>query len=149
LLFRHTEEVIFCFDGDAAGQRAAQKAMQQCLPVMRGARRVRFLFLPACEDPDSLIHASNGHARLQQAIDAALQLSALLLEHITDGGTPPQTPEQHAQAKERARPLINAMPPDTFRDEMIKAFAQLTRDAPDHLLAELSQPRAPAARSAS
>jgi len=146
LLFRHTEEVIFCFDGDAAGQRAAQKAMQQCLPVMRGARRVRFLFLPAGDDPDSLIRTRNGPARLRQAIDAAQPLSALLLNHVTDGGPPPQTPEQHAQAKERARPLVNAMPPGTFRDEMIKAFAQLTRDAPDHLLAELSQSQASAAQ---
>lgn len=42
LLFRHTEEVVFCFDGDAAGQRAAAKAMQQSLPAMRGAHSVRF-----------------------------------------------------------------------------------------------------------
>lgn len=145
LLFRHTEEVVFCFDGDTAGQRAAQKAMQQSLPAMRGARSVRFLFLPEDEDPDSLIRADNGPARLQSAIDEARPLSAMLLDAVLDGHDTPQTPEQRARVKERARPLLAAMPPDTFREEMAKEFAQLTHDEPDHLLAELTQHNKPAA----
>src|SRR5699024_8285154 len=83
LLFRHTAEIVFCFDGDAAGQRAADKAMQQSLPAMRGARRVRFLFLPDGEDPDTLVRGAGGRDRFQAAIDAAQPLSAMLLAHIT------------------------------------------------------------------
>ncbi|HLQ86159.1 MAG TPA: DNA primase [Salinisphaeraceae bacterium] len=148
LLFRHTDEVMFCFDGDAAGERAAQKAMHESLPVMRGARRVRFLFLPAGEDPDSLVRGADGPARLQAAIEQAQPLSALLLQHVTGGAPELATPEQLAQVKERARPLFAAMPPGTFREEMGKELARLTRDEPEPLLVELTSRRDTAAQTA-
>src|SRR5699024_483648 len=109
LLFRHTQDIVFCFDGDAAGQRAAQKAMQQSLPTMRGARQVRFLFLPDGEDPDSLVRSTDGSNRFRAAIDAARPLSAMLLEHIADG-LDPHTTEGRTQIKERARPVLSALP---------------------------------------
>src|SRR5699024_4475911 len=140
LLFRYTNEVMFCFDGDAAGRRAADKAMQECLPVMRGARRIRFLFLPQNEDPDSLVRSPDGHNLLQSAIDDARPLSALLLDHITDGSNA-QTPEQRTQARERARPLVAALPPDTFRTEILKELGRLIGDTLEHLAADLGQPR--------
>src|SRR5699024_8395913 len=136
LLFRHTQEIIFCFDGDAAGQRAAEKAMQQSLPAMRGARRVRFLFLPDGEDPDSLVCSDNGSDRFQAAIDAARPLSAMLLEHVTTG-IDNHSAEGRTQIKERARPLLSALPADTFRMEFAKSIAELTHDRPQDLLVAL------------
>ncbi len=123
-LFRHTEEVVFCFDGDAARQRPAQKAMQQCLPVMRGARRVRFLFLPDGEDPDSLVHADNGGARFQAAIDAAGPASEGLLGQLTEG-IGRHTPDGRAQLVEKARPYVDALPPEAFRNALIGELATL------------------------
>nr|WP_305906336.1 toprim domain-containing protein [Methylomarinum sp. Ch1-1]MDP4518971.1 toprim domain-containing protein [Methylomarinum sp. Ch1-1] len=55
LLFRYTNEIIFCFDGDRAGRKAARKALEITLPVIRDGRHVRFMFLAADEDPESMI----------------------------------------------------------------------------------------------
>jgi len=131
-LFRHTEEVVFCFDGDAAGVRAARKAMDQSLPVMRGTRRVRFLFLPDGEDPDSLVHADGGTQSMQAAIDAAEPASVVLLGALTDG-LDLNTPDGRAQLVERARQPINALPPEAFRAELIGEISRLARLPADDL----------------
>lgn len=146
LLFRHTEEVVFCFDGDAAGQRAAEKAMHQSLPVMRGTRRVRFLFLPDGEDPDSLVRSDNGRERFQTAIDATRPLSTMLLDHVTDG-LDIHSAEGRTQIKGRARPLLSALPADIFRTELTKSIAELTNDRPEDLQISLSMSDKPAAWS--
>ena len=54
-LFRHAPEVVICFDGDAAGRRAAWKALENVLPRMAGDRQVRFAFLPEGHDPDTAV----------------------------------------------------------------------------------------------
>ncbi|MFX8778359.1 toprim domain-containing protein, partial [Acinetobacter baumannii] len=54
-LFRVVSDVVFCFDGDAAGRRAAWRALENALPALRDGSSVRFLFLPDGEDPDSLV----------------------------------------------------------------------------------------------
>lgn len=131
-LFRHTQEVVFCFDGDAAGGRAARKAMEQSLPVMRGTRRVRFLFLPAGEDPDSLVRAPDGTQTMQNAIEQAQPASAVLLGSLTDG-LDLATPDGRAQLVERARQPINNLPPEAFRAELIGEISRLTRLPSDDL----------------
>ncbi len=141
-LFRHTEEVVFCFDGDAAGQRAAQKAMQRCLPVMRGARRVRFLFLPEGEDPDSLVHGENGVARFQAAIDAARPASEVLLGQLTEG-IDRNTPDGRAQLVEKARSYVDALPPGAFRNALIGELATLAALPADDLHRLYAQPARP------
>ncbi|MBH04410.1 MAG: DNA primase [Xanthomonadales bacterium] len=125
-LFRHTQEVVFCFDGDTAGTRAARKAMEVSLPVMRGARRVRFMFMPEGEDPDTLLHSDNGTARMQAAIDEARPASEVLLDGLTEG-LDLTTPDGRAQLIERARTPINALPPEAFRAELIGELSQLSR----------------------
>lgn len=125
-LFRHTEEVVFCFDGDAAGVRAARKAMEHSLGVMRGARRVRFLFLPDGEDPDSLVRGDNGRQAMASAIESARPASEVLLTQLTEG-LDLATPDGRAQLVERARSPINALPPDAFRAEMIAEISRLSR----------------------
>src|SRR6056297_2934377 len=74
LMFRATSLVVFCFDGDAAGRRAAWKGLEAALPVMRSDREVRFLFLPEGEDPDSLVR-SDGAERFEQRLEKAAPLS--------------------------------------------------------------------------
>ncbi len=112
-LFRHTQEVVFCFDGDAAGVRAARKAMEHSLGVMRGARRVRFLFLPDGEDPDSLVRGDGGREAMAAAIEAARPASEVLLGELREG-LDLATPDGRAQLVERARAPINTLPPGRF-----------------------------------
>ena len=131
-LFRHTQEVVFCFDGDAAGVRAARKALDQSLPVMRGARRVRFLFVPEGEDPDSMVRGEDGIQRFQAAIDAARPASAVLMDALTDGLSL-DSPDGRATLIEKARPYVNALPPEAFRTELIGELAQLARLPADDL----------------
>lgn len=150
-LFRHTQEVMFCFDGDTAGVRAARKALERSLPVMRGARRVRFLFLPEGEDPDTLVRGSDGPARFQQAIDEAKPASAVLIDQLTDE-TDLDTPDGRAALIENARAYVNALPPEAFRTELIGELARLTHLPADDLrqmYAAGTSPRPRAADTAS
>jgi DNA primase len=125
-LFRHTQEIVFCFDGDAAGMRAAHKALKACLPVMRGTRRVRFLFLPAGEDPDTWVRGDNGGAVFAQAIERARPASAVLIDSLTEG-IDLTAPDGRAQLIESARPYVSALPPEAFRTELIAEIADLAR----------------------
>jgi DNA primase len=81
MLFRQVSEVVFCFDGDEAGLKAAWKAMELALPLMEKERSVKFLFLPQGEDPDSMVR-QEGLAGFQQRIQNALPLSEFLLQGL-------------------------------------------------------------------
>ena len=78
-LWRLTPEPILCFDGDAAGQRAATRAMRRALPLLRPGQSLRFASLPAGEDPDSLIRQA-GRGTFDQILAAARPLSTVLWE---------------------------------------------------------------------
>lgn len=133
-LFRHTQEVVFCFDGDAAGVRAARKALEQSLPVLRGTRRVRFLFVPDGEDPDSMVRGDGGRERFQAAIEAAAPASRVLINALTEN-VRLDSPDGRAQLIESARGYVNALPPDAFRTELIGELARLARLPADDLRA--------------
>lgn len=83
-LFRLVDEVVFCFDGDAAGRQAAQRALNTVLPLMIDGRQARFLFLPEGEDPDSLIRQEGGEA-FEQRIVRAGSLTEYLFDHAGEG----------------------------------------------------------------
>ncbi len=81
LLFREVGEIVFCFDGDNAGLKAAWKALQLVLPMMEGQRSVKFLFLPDGEDPDSMVR-KDGKDGFYRRVEGALPLSAFLLQGL-------------------------------------------------------------------
>lgn len=83
-LFRLVDEVVFCFDGDAAGRQAAHRALNTVLPLMIDGRQARFLFLPDGEDPDSLIRQEGGEA-FEQRIVRAGSLTEYLFDHAGEG----------------------------------------------------------------
>ncbi|HBP74512.1 MAG TPA: DNA primase, partial [Alcanivorax sp.] len=64
LLFRQVNEVVFCFDGDEAGRRAAWRALESILPVLDDGKQARFLFLDEGEDPDTLVRTQGPEALL-------------------------------------------------------------------------------------
>ena len=80
-LFRHTSEIIFCFDGDNAGRTAAARALQVTLPLMSDGLQVRFLFLPDGEDPDSLVR-KEGKDAFEIRIANALTISNFFFQTI-------------------------------------------------------------------
>lgn len=121
-LFRATDEVVFCFDGDPAGRRAAWRALDNALPVMRGTRRVRFAFLPDGEDPDSLVRGRGGVARFDALAQASRPASAVLLEGLT-AGLELSSADGRSRLVEKARGYIQKLPPEAFKAELIREIA--------------------------
>ncbi|MCP6031646.1 toprim domain-containing protein, partial [Klebsiella pneumoniae] len=73
-LFRHTDSVVFSFDGDAAGRRAAVRALEAALPHASETHTVKFLFLPTEHDPDSFVRELGAEA-FERAVEGAVPLS--------------------------------------------------------------------------
>ncbi len=108
LLFREVGEIVFCFDGDNAGLKAAWKALQLVLPMMEGQRSVKFLFLPDGEDPDSMVR-KEGQEGFYQRMEEALPLSAFLLQGLQRKlSFPVQSIEGRQQLVALAQPYVQA-----------------------------------------
>ena len=120
-LFRFTESVVFSFDGDAAGRRAARKALDAALPFATDVRTVKFLFLPAEHDPDSYIR-EYGTEGFAACIKAAVPLSKFMLEAAADG-CDLDTAEGRAHMASNARPLWSAMPEGALRSQLLAEIA--------------------------
>jgi DNA primase len=139
-LLRQTDHVIFSFDGDAAGRRAARRALDACLPHASDNKTLKFLFLPTEHDPDSYIRELGAEAFEQQVRDA-MPLSQFLINEVT-GDSDLSTSEGRARAQFDAKPLLQAMPPSALRLQLVRALAQLTQTTPAEIetLFELVQP---------
>lgn len=121
-LLRFTSHIVFSFDGDAAGQRAAHKAMLAVLPFVTDTRRFQFLFLPAEHDPDSYIRA-HGTSAFERLARAAMPLDAFLLQSAAqdcDLGTA----QGRAQLSSQARGLWQQLPESTFKRLLLGELAR-------------------------
>lgn len=139
-LLRQTDHVVFSFDGDAAGRRAARRALDACLPYASDNKTLKFLFLPPEHDPDSYIREQGADAFRQQVSDA-MPLSQFLLNEVT-AGEDLGNPEGRARAQFNAKPLLQSMTPSALRLQIVRGLAQLTQTTPAEIetLFELSQP---------
>ncbi|MFC7517230.1 DNA primase [Herbaspirillum sp. GCM10030257] len=139
-LLRQTDHVIFSFDGDTAGRRAARRALDACLPHAGDNKTLKFLFLPAEHDPDSYVREFGADAFDQQVRDA-MPLSQFLLNEVTQDNDL-STSEGRARAQFDAKPLLQAMPPSALRLQIVRGLAQLTQTTPAEIeaLFELVQP---------
>lgn len=115
-LFRVVPEIIFCFDGDAAGYKAAKRALEIALPVLFDGRQIRFAFLPDGDDPDSFVR-QYGKTQFEAYLDQAKLLSTFLFEeYLLNDIDPaqPHTPESIANLKRTAEkniiPLLEQLP---------------------------------------
>ena len=106
-LLRLAEHIVFCFDGDKAGQRAAWRALENALPHLQDGKRISFLFLPVEHDPDSFIREF-GKETFEQRIREAMPLSSYLLREISKG-LDLGTQEGRNQLLQRAKPLLTAI----------------------------------------
>jgi len=125
LLFRAADEVIYCFDGDRAGRKAAWRALESTLPRLREGRQARFLFLPEGEDPDSLVR-SRGAEALARLLDESRSLSEYFFEHLT-AGVDMQSIDGRAKLVGLARPHLEKIPEGVFRDMMTARLETLAR----------------------
>ncbi len=124
-LYRSTREVVFCFDGDAAGRDAAWRALEQALPLMRDGRLAAFLFLPEGEDPDSFVR-SRGAEAFEEAMASAMPLSDFLFSTLL-GESNPVTLEGRTRIVERSAALAAAAPPGAFRTMLVDRTAEIGR----------------------
>ena len=143
LLSRLTSKVVFMFDGDAAGRRAAAKALEVALPFAQERLLMRFAFLPPEHDPDSFVRAMGADA-LRAHVNAAAPLSSFLASRATDGQDL-SSAEGRAAATVEARRLIGLMPPSDLRNQIAQSLAeQLGADAGSLGAARLTRVAAPA-----
>jgi DNA primase len=134
-LWRLTPEPILCFDGDAAGQRAADRAAERALPLLEPGRSLRFAYLPAGQDPDTLIHGA-GPAAMEAVIQNARPLVAVVWEMEARAG-PVDTPERRADFERRLRGHVGQIADQTvrhhygedFRGRLNRAFEVRRRGA--------------------
>jgi len=147
LLFRVTNNVICCYDGDRAGRDAAWRALETALPYMNDGRQLRFMFLPDGEDPDTLVR-KEGKAAFEARMEQAQPLSTFLFNSLM-----PQvdlsTPDGRAQLSTLALPLITQVPGETLRiylrQELGKKLGILDDSALERLMPKQAEATARAA----
>ena len=124
MLFRRVDQVVFCFDGDEAGRKAAFRGMEAALPMMEDGRQVKFLFLPEGEDPDSVIR-NKGAQHLEHLFDHADPLETFLFDQMTQG-IDLDTMDGKARLSKLVAPYINLIPDGVFKTLLFKALADRT-----------------------
>jgi DNA primase len=124
-IFRLTSELVFCFDGDGAGLKAAWRALENALPLARDGRELKFMFLPLGHDPDTLV-AAEGAAAFEQRLKDALPLSDYLVRELAS-----QVPTADVGGRARlaalAAPLFARMPEGVYRDLTLERLAAEVR----------------------
>ena len=145
-LFRYTSELVFCFDGDNAGRRAAARSLDIALPEMKDGVSAKFLFLPDGEDPDSMVRKL-GTQDFEQQVANAQPLSEFLFEQLSDG-IDSSTADGKARLSKVCAPQINRIPQGVFRQLMLEELSRRTGISADSLRAYVASHKAPQQRSA-
>jgi len=147
-LLRLADQVVFCFDGDAAGRKAAWRALEVSLPLVPDHKPLRFLFLPQGEDPDSSIRAHGAEA-FERAVREAQTLSGFLLGELR-AQADLATAEGRSALLSAARPYLQRTEAPGLRLQLVKEIAELARVSQDEAeqLLGLAVPGAPRPRPA-
>ena len=130
-LLRASDRVVFSFDGDAAGKRAAWRALQACLPLLRDDVAIRFLFLPPEHDPDSYVRALGPEA-FRACLAEAAALSRFLLDELASRYNLSEA-EGRARCIHEARPLLATMPEGALRLQVQRELAKLVQLTPEEM----------------
>jgi DNA primase len=123
-VYRLCPEVVFCFDGDEAGRKAALRALEAALPSMEDGRQARFLFLPEGQDPDDAVRAQ-GQAQFEAMLDKAMPLETFLFESAAKG-LDLTSLDGRARMSKQALPYIRQLPEGVYRQLMFQALAERT-----------------------
>ncbi|WP_137952103.1 DNA primase, partial [Pseudomonas sp. 2VD] len=124
-LFRLVPSILFCFDGDQAGRKAAWRALESVLPNLQDGKRVRFLFLPEGEDPDSLVRAEGEDAFRARITQQAQPLAEYFFQQLMLEADP-ATLEGKAHLATLAAPLLEKIPGNNLRLLMRQRLSEIT-----------------------
>jgi DNA primase len=138
-LFRHSDRVVFCFDGDAAGRKAAWRALENALPALADGKNASFLFLPDGEDPDDFVRR-RGKAAFETLIEDAVPASEFLLAELIAQHRPTSA-EARAALVAAARPHLARMNAPVLSALLRRRIAELA-GLPESELAALIRPGA-------
>lgn len=122
-LFRIVDEIVFCFDGDAAGRKAGWRALENALPILRDGVQARFLFLPEGEDPDTLVR-KEGQEAFENRLLSATPLSDFLLKHLAEP-LDLSSADGRARLSEQAKPLIARIADGVFKDLLLNELSRM------------------------
>jgi DNA primase len=120
-LFRLTDNVVFCFDGDRAGKKAAWRALETSLPHIREGRQVHFVFLPDGQDPDTYVNEFGSDA-FEKALDTGIALSDYLIGELASK-VDLETVDGKARLAEFAKPLLAKVPTGVYRELLMGSLA--------------------------
>ncbi len=121
-LFRVCKNLVFCFDGDAAGKKAAWRSLEECLASLKEGRLARFLFLPEGQDPDSYI-GEFGKDAFDCEVEQASTLTAYLFDQLlTECNI--RSLEGRAQFLDRLRPYFAQIPLQSLKDQILAEIEQ-------------------------
>ena len=123
-LWKLTEEPVLCFDGDKAGQRAARRAAERTLPLLKPGKSIRFAFLPEGQDPDSLL-TKQGPTALRTILNATQPLAEFVWD-IERQASPTDTPERMAGLKARLRQQASRIADSAVREQYRNLFDERT-----------------------
>ena len=124
-LLRVVDRVVFSFDGDSAGRKAAWRALEACLAHAQDTKRLEFLFLPPEHDPDSFVR-EHGAAGFEARLATAMPLSDLLVQELS-AQVDLEESEGRARLLSLARPLMRQLPQEALRLQLVHRIAELGR----------------------
>ena len=136
-LYRHTHDVVCCFDGDAAGRQAAWKAVLAAFPALSEGRQLRFILLPDGEDPDSIV-AREGAERFDQRVREAVPVAEYYFGELERGLNMERIGDR-ARLCDLALPDIATLPGGMFRRMMVERLAQTAKADAAQLEARLGR----------
>ncbi|PKO24390.1 MAG: DNA primase, partial [Betaproteobacteria bacterium HGW-Betaproteobacteria-8] len=137
-LMRQTDEVVFCFDGDAAGLSAAWRAAMNALPALTDGLQLRFLFLPKNHDPDSYVREF-GKEAFEEAMTTALPLSQYIIQHLS-AENPLQSQEDKVRFLNEAEPILKQIQAPRLALLLRKRIAELTGVTLDEMRSMIKLP---------
>jgi DNA primase len=139
-LFRLSDDVAFCFDGDRAGKKAAWRALETALPHIREGRQVHFVFLPDGHDPDTFVNEFGSDAFIK-AVDDGVALSDYLIGELASR-VDLETVDGKARLAELAKPLVAKVPQGVYRELLIGSLAERIGLTTEKLIRSMGEPLA-------
>lgn len=141
-IFRLCPEVVFCFDGDNAGRKAAFRALEAALPTLEDGRQARFLFLPEGQDPDTMVRRT-GSDGFEHLLNQAQTLENFLFASLSDG-LDTNSLDGRARLSKRVLPYIHKLPAGIYQQLMFQELARRSGLELDSLM-RLAVPPPPSA----
>ncbi|HKU71435.1 MAG TPA: DNA primase, partial [Burkholderiales bacterium] len=130
-LLRQADEIVFSFDGDAAGRRAAWRALENSLAQLQDGKQLKFLFLPDGEDPDTYVR-KHGKEAFEKLLGGATPLSRFLLDELSSK-VDLASAEGRAKCLHEAKPLVKQIQASGLRLQLVREFAERCRVSPEEV----------------